>query len=231
MGQYTSKDREEKNFDQVLLLNKIQRDNLTKCKLGLVKLLNVIDDNISRGHENRAKLLRDKKLIDSRMKHILSQIENFNSLINNLSTSKSNQEYLHLLNKNNAVLNKLNSKLDFNEILSQTNEELFNNYILSNQLSSSFSEFNIEDDVEFANELNALESELKSSEEFTSAYSEEGHSLQNNLDINKLKIKKNLNENKVELPNIPLNDLVDTHNEQHQHEQEHRPRIPIAEEF
>ena len=231
MGQYTSKDREEKNFDQVLLLNKIQRDNLTKCKLGLVKLLNVIDDNISRGHENRAKLLRDKKLIDSRMKHILSQIENFNSLINNLSTSKSNQEYLHLLNKNNAVLNKLNSKLDFNEILSQTNEELFNNYILSNQLSSSFSEFNIEDDVEFANELNALESELKSSEEFTSAYSEEGHSLQNNLDINKLKIKKNLNENKIGLPNIPLNDLVDTQNKQHQHEQEHRPRIPIAEEF
>ena len=231
MGQFTSKDREEKNFDQVLLLNKIQRDNLTKCKSGLLKLLSVIDDNISRGHEDRAKLLRDKKLIDSRMKHILSQIENFNSLINNLSTSKSNQEYLHLLNKNNAVLNKLNSKLDFNEILSQTNEELFNNYILSNQLSSSFSEFNVEDDDEFENELNALESELKSSEEFTSAYSEEGHSQQNNLNINKLKIKKNLNENKVELPNIPLNDLVDTHNEQHQHEQEHRPRIPIAEEF
>ena len=231
MGQYTSRDREQTNFDQVLLLNKIQRDNLTKCKLGLVKLLNVIDDNISRGRENRAKLLRDKELIENRMKHILSQIENFNSLINSLSTSKSNQEYLHLLNKNNAVLNRLNSKLNFNEILSQTNEELFNNYILSNQLSSSFSEFNVEDDDEFENELNALESELKSSEEFTSAYSEEGHSQQNNLNINKLKIKKNLNENKVELPNIPLNDLVDTHNEQHQHEQEHRPRIPIAEEF
>lgn len=231
MGQYTSRDREQTNFDQVLLLNKIQRDNLTKCKSGLLKLLSVIDDNISRGRENRAKLLRDKELIENRMKHILSQIENFNSLINSLSTSKSNQEYLHLLNKNNAVLNRLNSKLNFNEILSQTNEELFNNYILSNQLSSSFSEFNVEDDDEFENELNALESELKSSEEFTSAYSEEGHSQQNNLNINKLKIKKNLNENKVELPNIPLNDLVDTHNEQHQHEQEHRPRIPIAEEF
>ena len=231
MGQYTSRDREQTNFDQVLLLNKIQRDNLTKCKSGLLKLLSVIDDNISRGRENRAKLLRDKELIENRMKHILSQIENFNSLINSLSTSKSNQEYLHLLNKNNAVLNRLNSKLNFNEILSQTNEELFNNYILSNQLSSSFSEFNVEDDDEFENELNALESELKSSEEFTSAYSEEGHSQQNNLNINKLKIKKNLNENKIDLPDIPLNDLVDTQDKQHQHEQQHRPRIPIAEEF